>query len=417
MKEFYPPWPEVPEPAVIDSPPRFVSYAQNFEDVILWRALSRVSAGFYIDVGAGDPDVESVTRAFYERGWHGINVEPARDTYLRLKARRSRDININAALLDRDGEVTFYPVDGGNGLSTIISEVALERQSHGWAVEHGATVAGDTLANICRRHAAEQPIHFLKIDVEGAERAVVLGGDFTSFRPWILVIESQGPKASATDDGDFEELILKADYRFVYLDALNRFYVASEQYERLRLAFSAPPNVYDQFVRASEVDARAGAELLTGQLADRDAAVEAALAESAELRQQLAAAEAALAESAELRQQLVAAEAALAESVELRQQLAAAEAESHQQISELQARIERATAERASFVQQLFESARNEAWLTQERSRLRSEAAEMDALRRQVLDDTARLEAFHRSRSWRLTAPFRALGRGVRRLR
>jgi hypothetical protein len=29
-----------------------VSYAQNFEDVILWRALGAIERGVYIDVGA-----------------------------------------------------------------------------------------------------------------------------------------------------------------------------------------------------------------------------------------------------------------------------------------------------------------------------------------------------------------------------
>ena len=34
---------------------RFISYAQNNEDVLLWRALGHVRDGFYIDVGANDP--------------------------------------------------------------------------------------------------------------------------------------------------------------------------------------------------------------------------------------------------------------------------------------------------------------------------------------------------------------------------
>ena len=39
-----------------------VSYAQNLEDILLWRALKHVEKGFYIDVGAYSPDVESVTK-------------------------------------------------------------------------------------------------------------------------------------------------------------------------------------------------------------------------------------------------------------------------------------------------------------------------------------------------------------------
>jgi hypothetical protein len=55
---------------------RFISYAQNNEDVLLWRALGHVQDGFYIDVGASDPVEHSVTRAFYDAGWRGINIEP-----------------------------------------------------------------------------------------------------------------------------------------------------------------------------------------------------------------------------------------------------------------------------------------------------------------------------------------------------
>ena len=42
----------------------FIFYAQNFEDVLLRRALRGVEAGFYVAVGASHPDADSVTRAF-----------------------------------------------------------------------------------------------------------------------------------------------------------------------------------------------------------------------------------------------------------------------------------------------------------------------------------------------------------------
>ena len=53
-----------------------ISYAQNFEDVMLWRALGHIKGGVYIDVGAYDPLVDSVSKAFYEHGWRGIHLEP-----------------------------------------------------------------------------------------------------------------------------------------------------------------------------------------------------------------------------------------------------------------------------------------------------------------------------------------------------
>jgi len=54
----------------------FVSYAQNYEDVMLWRALKHIENGFYIDVGAAWPSEHSVTKLFYDEGWRGINIEP-----------------------------------------------------------------------------------------------------------------------------------------------------------------------------------------------------------------------------------------------------------------------------------------------------------------------------------------------------
>ena len=61
-----------------------ISYAQNFEDVMLARAFGDRRDGFYIDVGACFPDVASVTRHFYDLGWNGVNVEPmAEPTHLR----------------------------------------------------------------------------------------------------------------------------------------------------------------------------------------------------------------------------------------------------------------------------------------------------------------------------------------------
>src|SRR6516164_8178504 len=86
-----------------------ISYAQNFEDVMLARLFkSRVAPGFYIDVGAMDPLEGSVTRYFYDLGWCGINIEPDRRFYDKLVVERTRDINLNIALGESDETRMFY---------------------------------------------------------------------------------------------------------------------------------------------------------------------------------------------------------------------------------------------------------------------------------------------------------------------
>ena len=73
-----------------------ISYAQNFEDVILWRAFKDVNCGRYVDVGAFHPEIDSVTKWFYDQGWSGINIEPVPESFDALNAARSRDQNLCA---------------------------------------------------------------------------------------------------------------------------------------------------------------------------------------------------------------------------------------------------------------------------------------------------------------------------------
>jgi FkbM family methyltransferase len=227
----------------------FVSYAQNFEDVLLWRALRGVTHGFYIDVGAAHPDTDSVTRAFYDRGWSGINIEPTVDYGLRLAAARPRDINLQIVLGERAGRTKLFVVDG-TGLSTTESANLGLIRNAGMDV-HATDVVVETLATVCRSHAPST-IHFLKIDVEGAERAVLAGADFVSFRPWIVLVEATAPMSTVETHDEWEFMLLDAAYRFVWFDGLNRFYVAAERYDVLKSAFRTPPNVFDDFLRAAD---------------------------------------------------------------------------------------------------------------------------------------------------------------------
>jgi hypothetical protein len=47
----------------------FVPHAQNFEDVIPWRALKGVEKVFCIDIGANHSDAHSVNKGFQGCDW------------------------------------------------------------------------------------------------------------------------------------------------------------------------------------------------------------------------------------------------------------------------------------------------------------------------------------------------------------
>lgn len=228
---------------------RLVSYAQNYEDIMLWRALKDIDAGFYIDIGANDPVADSVTKLFYDRGWSGINVEPLAEHYNDLCRERPRDKNVQCAVGAEAGTLSLW-VPEVRGWATASADA---QQLHEQSGVEGVIVdvPQRTLANICRDYAAPE-IHFLKVDVEGMEAAVLQGNDWQRFRPWVVVVEATRPGSPEQCHDVWESLILEAGYTLVYNDGLNRFYVASEHAE-LAEKFRVPPNVFDAFVRSSEV--------------------------------------------------------------------------------------------------------------------------------------------------------------------
>jgi FkbM family methyltransferase len=229
---------------------RFVSYAQNYEDVILWRALQHIDSGFYVDCGAYDPDRDSVTRAFYERGWHGINIEPLPHLLQKFVAQRPLDINQPVALSDNSDGTRFYEV-ADTGLSTVLPELARHHVDAGFIVRQTA-VPTRRLSEVLDQFS-EGAIHFLKIDVEGAESLVLRGADFEKFRPWIILVEATKPRSSEPSV-DWEVSLLAHGYAFAYFDGLNRFYVANEHAE-LAAVLAVPPNVFDDYIQYTYLEA------------------------------------------------------------------------------------------------------------------------------------------------------------------
>lgn len=227
-----------------------ISYAQNFEDVILNRVFGERSTGFYIDVGAMDPLDGSVTKHFYDRGWRGINIEPDERFYRRLVEARPRDINLNVALGNAVEKKSLYVFDvqGLATFNTDFRDYFTARHFTG----HETVVDVTTLATVCRQYVHE-PIDFLKIDAEGWEGPILEGASWEAFRPLVIVIESTEPFSHVLISSTWEPILLNAEYKFVYFDGLNRFYIPCGRPD-LEHAFQYPPNVLDDFTRWSEVD-------------------------------------------------------------------------------------------------------------------------------------------------------------------
>jgi methyltransferase, FkbM family len=129
-------------------------------------------------------------------------------------------------------------VNDFHGLSTMIEDHARAAESQFGKASNAIVVPVTTLKELCVQHAPPT-FDFLKVDVEGAERDVLLNGDWQNYRPKVVVVEALAPYTLAPAWAEWEPFLAKHGYRYVWFDTLNRYYVAEEA-DELR-AVSKPP--------------------------------------------------------------------------------------------------------------------------------------------------------------------------------
>lgn len=205
-------------------PEEVVTYAQNREDIILSAFFVGKNDGVYVDIGAADPDHLSVTKYFYDLGWHGINIEPNMALYNKINVARPRDINVNAAVGSSAGRKVFRQYDA-SGLSTL-SETTMRQLA---AAEHSPAgshtdieVEVRTLNDILIESGLNH-IDFMKIDVEGYEYEVLKGNDWRTYRPVVICIEANHIQ------NDWPKYLQAQGYIKVFTDGLNDYYTDNHQ--------------------------------------------------------------------------------------------------------------------------------------------------------------------------------------------
>ena len=132
----------------------------------------------------------------------------------------------------------------GTGLGTVDAKLAAKHVAAGHAMRE-IVVPRVTLADVLA--GCDGEVHWLKIDVEGAELQVLQGWEPSKVRPWIVLVESTLPLTQAESHKPWEPLLVRKGYKFAYFDGLNRFYVSDEHPELLQ-ALRCGANVFDEYV-------------------------------------------------------------------------------------------------------------------------------------------------------------------------
>lgn len=229
-----------------------ISFAQNGEDILIDRVFPG-RKGFYIDVGADDPVVGSVTKYLYLQGWRGINIEPDDTSFPAIQRDRPLDINLNCAVGRTRGPVIFYQLPG-SGLSTCSPEFLSRFSPTTLTRARRIEVGMRTLADICAEFVTCE-IDLLKVDAEGAEGEILAGADWQRFRPRLLVVEATKPWTSDPICGEWEPSLLAQGYVLCAFDGINRYYLRNED-RALAVQLSVPVNCLDSYITFSEMQLR-----------------------------------------------------------------------------------------------------------------------------------------------------------------
>jgi len=182
--------------------------------------------GFFVEVGANQPQHDSQTWRFEQAGWTGILVEPQPDLAERLRgARRARVVA--AACSSPANAGTRMRLFLSGPLSSFKRDLAVT----GIVPRAAIDVPVRTLDNILIEADAPSPIDFVSIDVEGHEVEVLNGFDLTRWRPRLLLIEDHVTNLAT------HRFLTRAGYRLMRRTGLNGWYVPRADAPRVGLGW------------------------------------------------------------------------------------------------------------------------------------------------------------------------------------
>jgi len=199
------------------------SYSANGEDLLIagWfrRCGCNPSEVRYVDVGANHPFFLSNTYFFYEAGGHGVLVEPDPDNAALLRAKRPRDIVVNAgaAFDDRRSATLFRMTSSGfNTFSRTQADFAVA-SSQNWAANARQEIVDEVpvplmpLNEIVANNIKAPTL--VSIDTEGFDLAILRTLDLSLLStdrrtPCLICVEASTPVA------EFLEVLRPAGFEF-----------------------------------------------------------------------------------------------------------------------------------------------------------------------------------------------------------
>lgn len=167
-------------------------FSQTGEDLIIAKFFPEPGAGFYLDVGSGQPVIGSNTYRFYRLGWRGILIDPIPRNVRLTRLLRFKDRIIESLVGEFNETRSFFEFEPYEYSTTdkstaekliSIGEVKLVR-----ILEYKTMLLSDLDLTF---KPTEQC--FLTVDVEGFDLQVLRSINWQEFRPRVICVEAWEP--------------------------------------------------------------------------------------------------------------------------------------------------------------------------------------------------------------------------------
>jgi FkbM family methyltransferase len=178
--------------------------------------FSDTQNGYFVDVGAADPVVNSQSWPLEQAGWTGVLIEPRPDFAARLRqARRAKVFECACSSPRGRGTVRLNLL---GGFSSLNERLVIAGMRPAGAID----VAARTLDDVLGDAQAPVPIDFVSVDVEGHELELLDGFDLARWRPRLILIEDHVLSL------ELHQTLQSRGYKWVRRTAYNGWYVPQQ---------------------------------------------------------------------------------------------------------------------------------------------------------------------------------------------
>jgi FkbM family methyltransferase len=189
-------------------------YSQIGQDKwVLETVFPAVNDGFFLDVGSADGTLMSNSKALEERGWRGICIDP----FPKNMEGRTCQMLEEVVFSETGKRVTFQASGDVGGVTDTLGR--WKGHALGAPSVELTTV---TLGDILEWTKAPSFIHFISLDIEGAELEALKGFPFDKYKIGAMAVEhnDEEPKRS-----EIEALMTRHGYRKVHSWYQDDFYI------------------------------------------------------------------------------------------------------------------------------------------------------------------------------------------------